>query len=308
MRILIILSLLISVEAFALPLREHVGEARHDNIRDYQIGSEWGKVRVTQAMLNTESPAFVRAVSATGRLPVGGTGFYLGKFNDSHVIATNHHVCPTKKSCDGHKINFPVLKKKFKVTGFYITLPEIDLTLLKIKVKPEEEADLLKVAKNFSFGIDVTKGMELLTAGFGIGGNPGEVLMVNQDSDCKVYSENGEYRLMADPDTMNPGTYKAWSFAHSCDISHGDSGSAMVERSTGDVVGIVWTGKLPKSSYVQSSSALIALLQNPTEEIWEELAYAVPAPKIRSVLKRNLLSRSLDAEAKTVINSIISDL
>lgn len=308
MRILSLLFLLISAEAFALPLREYIGEARHDNIKDYQIGSEWGKVRVTQNMLNIESPAFVRAVSATGRLPVGGTGFYLGKFNGAHVLATNHHVCPTKKSCDGDKVSFPVLKKKFKVIGFYITLPEIDLTLLKIKVKPEDEAYLLKVAKNFSFGKDVTRGMELLTAGFGVGGNPGEVLMVNQDSDCKVYSADKEYHLMADPDTMNPGTYRAWSFAHSCDISHGDSGSAMVERSTGDVVGIVWTGKLPKSKHVQSSEALIALLENPSEEIWEELAYAVPAPKVASVLKRNLQNRGLDVEAKSVISSIISDL
>ncbi len=308
MRILSLLFLLISAEALALPLREHIGEARPDNVPDYQIGSEWGKVRVTRDMLNSESPAFVRAVSATGRLPVGGTGFYLGKFNGAHVLATNHHVCPTKRSCDGDKVSFPVLKKKFKVTEFLITLPEIDLTLLTIKAKPEDEAELMKVAKNFSFDKDVARDMELLTAGFGIGGNPGEVLMVNQDSDCKVYSADKEYRLMADPDTMNPGSYRAWSFAHSCDISHGDSGSAMVERSTGDVIGIVWTGKLPKSTYVQSSSALIALLQNPTEAIWEELNYAVPAPKIRSVLKRNLQSRSLDMKAKSVITSLISDL
>jgi len=308
MRILPLLFILISAEAFALPLREYIGEARHDNIPDYRIGSEWGKVRVTADMLKKESPAFVRAVSATGRLPVGGTGFYLGKFNGSHVLATNHHVCPTKKSCDGDKVSFPVLKKKFKVIGFYITLPEIDLTLLKLKVKPEDEAELLKVARNFSFDKDVSRGMDLLTAGFGVGGNPGEVLMVNQDSDCKVYSDTAEYRLMADPDTMNPGRYKAWSFAHSCDISHGDSGSAMVERSTGDVVGIVWTGKLPKSTYVQSTEALIDLLQNPGEAIWEELNYAVPAPKVRSVLKRNLQSRALDEDTKSVINSLISDL
>ena len=82
----------------------------------------------------------------------------------------------------------------------------------------------------------------------------------------------------------------------------------MVERSTGDVVGIVWTGKLPKSKHVQSSEALIALFQNPTEEIWEELAYAVPAPKVAAVLKRNLMSRALDEESKSVINSVISDL
>ncbi len=307
MRILSLIIALYSVSAFALPRREVVYDSRVGDIKDYRIGDEWGKNRVTRDMLNTESAAFVRAVSATGKMPKGGTGFYLGKFNDEHVLATNHHVCPTRTYCSGDNVSFPVLKKKFKVSGFYITLPHIDLTLLKLKVKPEDEAVLLSVAKNFSFHKDVMNGMELLTAGFGVGGNPGEVLMVNQDSDCKVYSGNAEYRLMADPDIMNPGSYKAWSFAHSCDISHGDSGSAMVERSSGDVVGIVWTGKLPKSKMVQTSEALIELLNNPTEAIWEELAYAVPSPKILEALKRILGDRNLHPVTKETITSLIND-
>lgn len=307
MRILTLLLAFYSFSAMALPKREYISDARMGDVKDYRIGSEWGKNRVTTAMIKAETPAFVRAVSATAKMPKGGTAFYLGKFGDSHIIATNHHVCPTRKYCDGDYASFPVLKKRFKVNGFYITLPQIDLTLLKIKVKPNDEAALMAVGKNFSFSKDVTKGMDLLTAGFGIGGNPGEVLMVNQDGDCKVYSGDAEYRFMGDPDSMNPGTYKAWSFAHSCDISHGDSGSAMVERSTGDVVGIVWTGKLPKSKEVQSSEALIQLFENPTEAIWEELAYAVPAPKIAQVLKMVLGDKHLSPETRTAIEAILSD-
>ncbi len=307
MRILTLILAFYSLTAFALPKREYISDARMGDVKDYRIGSEWGKNRVTTAMIKGESPAFVRAVSATAKMPKGGTAFYLGKFGDAHIIATNHHVCPTRTYCSGDYASFPVLKKKFKVVGFYITLPQIDLTLLKIKVKEKEEAALMAVGKNFSFKKDVTKGMDLITAGFGIGGNPGEVLMVNQDSDCKVYSGDAEYRFMADPDNMNPGTYKAWSFAHSCDISHGDSGSAMVERSTGDVVGIVWTGKLPKSKEVQTSEALIHLLENPTEAIWEELAYAVPSPKIAEVLKMVLGDKHLAPETRTAIEAVLSD-
>ncbi len=308
MRILSLIIALYSVNAFALPRREVIYDSRVGDTKDYRIGDEWGKIRVTKVMMDSETPAFVRAVSATAKLPKGGTGFYLGKFNNEHILATNHHVCPTRSYCDGDNVSFPVFKKKFKVVGFYITLPQIDLTLLKIKVKEQDEAELMAVAKNFSFQKDVTRGMELLTSGFGVGGNPGSVMMVNQDSDCKVYSGDGEYRLMADPDTMNPGSYKAWSFAHSCDISHGDSGSAMVERSTGDVVGIVWTGKLPKSKFVQSSAELIHLLNNPSEAIWEELAYAVPAPKIADSLRKILGDRNLHPVTKETISALINDL
>lgn len=308
MRILYFLMAIYSISAFALPRREVIYDTRVGDTKDYRIGDEWGKNRVTRVMMDSETPAFVRAVSATAKMPKGGTGFYLGKFNNEHVLATNHHVCPTRNYCDGDNVSFPVFKKKFKVTGFYITLPQIDLTLLKIKVNEKDESELMAVAKNFSFEKDVTRGMELLTSGFGVGGNPGSVMMVNQDSDCKVYSGDAEYRLMADPDTMNPGSYKAWSFAHSCDISHGDSGSAMVERNTGDVVGIVWTGKLPKSKFVQSSAELINLLNNPTEAIWEELAYAVPATKIAESLRRILGDRNLHPATKETISALINDL
>src|SRR3712207_6050691 len=93
---------------------------------------------------------------------------------------------------------------------------------------------------------------------------------------------------MADPDELNPGPYKAWSFSHACDISHGDSGSAMVDRRTGEVVGIVWTGRIPKSAEYQNSATLMELLRLPQPAIWNQLSYAVPAVKMAEVLKAAL--------------------
>lgn len=272
---------------------------------DYRLGDEWGKKRVTEAGLKVESMAFVRASQATALLPVGGTGFYLGKFNGKHVMATNHHVCPNERDCVGDKASFRLLKKSFTMTKLYATLPNIDLALLELYVPAADEAALAKVAKNFSFNKEITKGQELITVGFGIGGNPNNYMMANKDSDCKVFSKTAEYKHLADPDEFNPADYKAWSFAHACDISHGDSGSAMVDRKTGDVVGIVWTGKIPKSKIVQTSANLTKMFDTSSPDIWKELSFAVPAKKIGEHLKKLTTDSQLDADTKLVFKALI---
>jgi S1-C subfamily serine protease len=272
---------------------------------DYRLGDEWGKKRVTEETLKTESKAFNRAAAATALLPVGGTGFYIGKFNGIHVLATNHHVCPSARDCEGDKASFRILKKSYTMKKLFISEPNIDLALLALDVPSEDEAVIAKVAKNFAFKKSLTKGQELITIGFGIGGNPQNYMMANKDSDCKVFSKTNEFKHLADPDEFNPADYKAWSFAHACDISHGDSGSAMVDRATGDVVGIVWTGKIPKAKIVQSSANLKQMFDTTSPSIWKELSFAVPAAKIGEYLKKLSSDSQLDDETKLVFKAII---
>lgn len=306
----IILSLtlsVLSIETYAhlLPQGQFV-LAPTNSVEDYRLGSEWGKRKVTEADLSRSSNAFKRGAYATARLPVGGTGFYLGKFNGAHVLATNHHVCPHRNSCLGNRADFKALNKSFRVTKFYLTLPIIDLTLLQIEIPLSEEALMNKVARNFDFRGSIPHGSELMTFGFGIAGNSGNSLMANVDSDCRVFSKTGEFRLMADPDEFNPADYRAWSFSHGCDVSHGDSGSAILDRRTSNVVGIVWTGKIPKSPEVQDSEALIRLLNFPTEAIWTELSYAVPAVKIAEQLKLMIQNRTAEPMTLDVLKAMLN--
>lgn len=251
----------------------------------YQLGDEWGKKAVTQDTLASAGPVFQRAARATAKVG-GATGFYLGTFNGKHIVATNHHVIPRAPGCQGRKAKFPLLKKKeFGCVTVLGSWSDIDLALFEIAVSSPEDAQMLsEVAGSFDFQNDVRTGQALLTIGFGVASNPFQQMVANQDADCKVFSKDAEYRHMADPDKVNPGTYNAWSFANGCDVSHGDSGSAMVDRLTGKVVGIIWTGRVPKNSQVQTSANLDALLQSQSEIIWEELSYAVPAKKIGEFL------------------------
>jgi hypothetical protein len=129
-------------------------------------------------------------------------------------------------------------------------------------------------------------------------------MVANQDSDCKVFSETGDFRKLADPDDFNPGPDKVWSFANACDVSHGDSGSAYVDHRTGDLIGLVWTGRIPKSPQVASSAYLDGMLAAKSPDIWKELSYTVPAASIRDGLKA-ALSGPLSADAAATIKAVL---
>src|SRR5690606_2483014 len=110
------------------------------------------------------------------------------------------------------------------------------------------------------------------------------------------------FRFMADPDTINPGPYRAWSFAHGCDISHGDSGSAFFSRESGEMIGIVWTAATPKDPLIRTRDYLDSL--RPTDEaIWTKLGYTVPALKIGEFLKSIL--PGLEAKDAVIVEEII---
>lgn len=271
----------------------------------YQLGDQWGKEAVTPDSLSKESAIFQRAAKATTRYG-GGTAFYLGKFNGQHMMATNNHVMGAM-GCSGRKAEFVLLGKSFPCEKSYGNWKEIDLALFSIRVSAEEEAALSGLGRNFAYDAAIYPGQELLTIGFGIANNQRRRMVANQDSDCKVFSGRNEFRKLADPDRLNPGPDKVWSFANGCDISHGDSGSSYVDRKTGEVLGIVWTGRIPKSPQVGSSQYLSEMLRSRSEEIWVELSYTVPAASIRNVLSSFLASGSLAPDEAATLGAIVGD-
>lgn len=299
----ICLLLLLAQPAFAIGFgpepKTGIGLLEANGTDDYRLGDTWGKVPVTD--VSRESPAFRRAALATAKVG-GATGFFLGKFEGVYVMATNHHVYP--RSCVGSRVKFPLLNVEATCEQFYGSWPEIDLALFAVRFNNAADANkMMEVAANFQFHEDVQLGQRLLTIGFGVAGNSMRQEMANQDSDCYVFSGTGEYRLMADPDDYNPGSYRAWSFANGCDVSHGDSGSAMVDRASGKVVGIIWTGKIPKNENVQNSSYLDRLFSAQTQEIWTELSYAVPAKKMGDFLQDQM--SHFDEPTRKVISALL---
>ncbi len=258
------------------------------SIEDYQIGSAWGKTPVTQSDIDGGSAVFKRAALATAKVNLGfgsATAFVLGEKDGAVLFATNHHVIENQASCSAARLSFEFLGlKRLACDAVIDTNTDLDLTIFTIKDLSEDaKTKLLAVAKSFAT-LSPVKGTNLLTIGYGVAGNSGGRLMAGQDEDCKTFSPDGETRFMADPDEFNPGPYKSWMFASGCDVSHGDSGSAVVDRSTGNVVGILTTGKIPKNPKVREAAYLKSIFDEASEDVWKELSYVVPASKIHEIL------------------------
>lgn len=274
----------------------------------YQIGAEWGKKLVTQESLKSESAVFQRTALRTakfGSFLGSGTAFYLGKFNGKHIMASNYHVISTAQDCQQGRAEFTMINKIFKCEEFLGSWSDVDYSLVAIKVKPEDEASLKGLGENMTWTSKPYKGQKLLTIGHGFANNSSQKLVSNQDDDCITYSKDDDVRFMADPDDVNPGPYKAWSFANGCDVSHGDSGSAMVDRDTGETVGIIWTGRIPKDTKVQDPTYLADIYHQNSEDVWKQLSYAVPSFKIKEVLAKYLDDNELPVDTEKTIRQIL---
>lgn len=270
-------------------------ESANASISDYQIGPEWGKTAITAQYLAAASPQLQKAARATARVSLGfggATAFVIGEKDGVLRLATNHHVIEDAAGCRNSRISFPLLNIKNltcdKIIG---TWTDLDLTVFTVAgLTTTQRQDLVKVATDFSYNVPVRKGQKLMTIGFGIAGNPSQQnMMAELDSDCKVYSKDGETRFIKDPDEINPGPYKTWAFAMGCDVSHGDSGSAMFDRETGAVVGLLFTGKIPKDAIARQRSWLDDQYNSNGEGIWKELSFAVPATKIKEIAGMSLV-------------------
>ncbi len=271
---------------------------------DYQIGDEWGKKVIAESEL--QNPVFKRAAYATARVG-GATGFYLGNFAGYNVVATNNHVCKTDTACNGKPVNFELLHETYRVKETLGSWPEIDLALLVVEgTTKDQESKLLPFAGPFAFSNEIAAGTPLLTIGYGFANNFARKLVANQDADCVVFSKKNEFHFMKDPDEVNPGNHETWSFSNGCDVSHGDSGSAMVDRNTGEVLGIIWTGRVPKNERIRSSAYLKTINGTDSPDVWTELSYSVPAPKIHDRLLEISRGGGFTGDKAVIIEAILN--
>ena len=274
-------------EVIKLDLLERAGYP----ISNYQIGPEWGRFEITDEVMAKETPEFNKLVNATASVG-GATGFYLGVHNGIHVMATNNHVIKDESGCYMATVGFQDRSGQiFEGFCHHVigTWKDVDFTLFEARFTPQNAAKMSGRESLMRFDAPIQKGRDLMMAGFGIAGaNTRRLYRGTHDSDCKVYSKDNEFRYMPDPDQVNPGEGKVWLFALGCDISHGDSGSAIAARDNGDLIGIISTGRIPKNPKVRESAYLDQIYADGSEDVWGELGYAVPAAKIAEYMRRQV--------------------
>ena len=284
-------------------------DAVKDEVADwvYRVGDEWSKKVLGRSDLRNKKLKFVEVLRRTAKATAKvakGTGFYLGQFNGFHLIATNYHVhirLVTKPE-DYKEIEFPFLDLSFNFGRTFGAWLEIDLALFAINVESKWDRKILQsVARNFSFDYPITRNQKLLTVGFGRAKNHYSDMVGTWDSDCKVFSGDNEFKIKYGPDEKGK-TVGTWAFAVGCDASDGDSGSPVVTRDTGDIIGLLW-GVAPKTPIAQSSQSLDNMVKENSPTIWKNLNYAVPAAKIKEFLLEKIKSGAITdkVERKTIL-------
>ena len=303
------------IDSFDLLFEEEVEiddiDALSDAVNDlvYRVGDEWGKKVLVRRDLRNKKLEFVEVLRRTAKATAKvakGTGFYLGQFNGFHLIATNYHVHRRLVTEPEFykEIEFPFLDLSFNYGQTFGAWLEIDLALFAINISEESRWDrkeLQSVAKNFSFDYPITRNQKFLTVGFGRAKNHYSDMVGTWDSDCKVFSGDNEFRIKygLDENGKKVGT---WAFAVGCDASDGDSGSPVVTRDTGDIIGLLW-GVAPRTPIAQSSQSLDNMIKENSPAIWKSLNYAVPAAKIKEFLLDKIKSGAITdkVERKTIL-------
>lgn len=283
----------------------------------YQIGESWGRERLSAELLSLKnSQALDHAAKVTGGY-LGpwseGTFVYVGYFNGKHLAATNYHVVSAngcnKEENDGFfsRVFFYSLPESvIFCTKVLVLEKSVDFALVEIEETGSNGLDSLPPSK-FNFEGIAGKGTELITLGYGSYlSEPyieSRTPQVSMDEFCKVFSEADDVRLAIDPDKINPASYRAWSTVIGCEISHGDSGSAVFDRNEAGVIhGLVWTGAFPKPSIVRSYLGVKGLFDGASEDSWQSLNYAIPAAKIYEFLQ-TWLKGSHEEDTESTVRS-----
>lgn len=279
----------------------------------YQIGSEWNRVSLLSNPEYLKDMQIRRAALATVKVITAfniGTGFYLGKVDGEHLIATNYHVFSNVLTC-GITTFAPLVR--FTTGGLngicrriIADLPEIDLIIFSLEKTQALEEGLKSIAPlRFAFDEEVMRGTPLLTIGHGKALNDDLLPVIEISSDCRVLSPDRVYKILQNPDPDDHLKLEVWSFATGCDLSPGDSGSAVINRNSGSVLGLFWASPAPKPSAYQISDYLARMEVQGSRELWKNLSYAVPSVVIKDKLIRFINDESELRFKRNIIRKLL---
>ena len=258
---------------------------------DFQIGASWDAQELTtQSVIDRNNFVISQGASSTvliRTLFAKGTGLYLGSFNGLYLVGTNAHVLKNIPSCAVTPVvvQFKLANLAYtcsKVVGIW---RNIDFAIIALRVRGGTHAFLDQInPPKMAFKKPLIKNTMLYSFGHGAFENSDNSLTLKTGEDCRIYSGDNTLRRLKDPN--QEGAVKIPSFAVGCDISPGDSGSPLMDRNTGEVYGFIWSTQTPKPLLVRSSTYMEQLRGANSDEVWNHLAYGIPATSIRDELLR----------------------
>ena len=258
-----------------------------------QIGDEYSKTPWREAYQRSDLPFIQEHIQNTvlintpsGRGVGRGTGFYIGLHQGRHLFLTNAHVLTTHE-CRDTIITF--LKTNLaqgradceRVLVSRFNREESDMTLFTIK--DSQLKDFAGKGLELELDFSPRAGQMLMQHGFGIKSVPrfrdadqaqrefsGQA---NIDSDCAVISPSGVLQTVPDMS----GKLVHHNISIGCDVTGGDSGSAIVDRETGRVVALLWaSGINPRDrDRIKSADLWSHVIGSEDRRIWKNFAFAI---------------------------------
>lgn len=257
----------------------------------YYMGNEWSKRKFPLDGI-TPNKLLTGIADNTVLITDGlnnATGSYMGKTDSGrHLVMTNKHVIDESYACSVFKqVKFEFLyptKRSFYCRQEVISIPEIDLAIVELDAETDDpflgQRKGLKLAKDLS----LSNQHPFITAGFGGYKNQKADLVIDQSDECRLISPSNEYKELV----YKRNRPSVWSIAIACDISVGDSGSALMDPLTGLIAGVIWSGVYPKFKSRVSFNAIDDILTKNSELLWSSYNYAVPADKIQEEIEKLL--------------------
>ena len=276
----------------------------------FRLGNEWSKVELKSEIdLKTFPSELHPAARGSVQLMLGGSGILLGEFAGKLVVASAAHICEQNFGgpCGPMYLmgSFKFLGINYRATNIIGFWPEVDLMLFTIEVDSKDKEKLITVGANFDFSSTLDQDLPLAIASYTLIKDSTGNLQLSSDSDCRILSSTSETRLITDPDQIMPDKTKRWAFAMGCDAGPGDSGGAVIDRQSGLLVGLVWTGNSSQKNTARSSDGLAKIQQENDSQLWSRVSYASPAPKIAEYLKKSLRDPSISKDKKEIIEAVL---
>ncbi|MCO5113984.1 MAG: hypothetical protein M9899_07395 [Bdellovibrionaceae bacterium] len=278
------------------PIFEGLTEGQED-YKSYQVGDSWNRKSMEDP---GEFPYQVFQLFRTGMGQVG-TGFYLGKFADKHIVMTAGHVYDDLNSCH-NEVNFLV---RYKSLRFYVTcddwhykFAENDAMIFSITTENPEHLNLLKPVE-FNTEHQTGEALNLISVDNDYDYNFD--WKVDDQKDCRLLST--EEKVLEDPDCNVSGALlQSWSLPVGCDGKHGDSGAPVYDKNL-RLKGLLWTGKFPKLS--QSSNQLLSDLNAQSPTLWKEYNYIVPMSALEKEIDKDLSSKfHLSMDSRNILSAL----
>lgn len=279
--------------------------------QNFQIGSKWDRKAANPWTIYYENDSYLtNAFKSTVRvrtLKNIGTGFYLGQHHNQFIIATSAHVLDGIPFCSENfftvYVKLSEINTELKCNKLIGIWKDIDMAIFSINVPSSINYLLWRINPlQFDWSNEVEKSQSLITLGYGEYQNDKKTITYETSEDCKVFSPSNYFKKI-----VNSNNSSIWSFAHGCDSSPGDSGSPVLSKNTGKVIGMTWATSDSKPQDFLDSEKLMQSLENNDPRIWKYLSYAVPAQTIREVWLNWIKDTRFSLQRRQVIYSILNN-